>query len=396
MPAVNRRLFGLWQTRHAALAFVLFAAAGGLLAAASSRHALLAFLATGLSVTGSLALLEAAGALGLVSWPELLAPRPSVMLGSQRVPHLNTAGTSFQDTAWLWGLPSDPIPFRYRTDRHGFRNDVDRAIADIYLVGDSVLVASLVPFPKTVTARLEEAIRRPVMQVALIKLSPQEERQIFRDARLEVSGRLVLLFVSEDSDLRDSKRFRDSMTFRESASAGRHAPLAMNSLTHQLVLVLQKLTQPVSGEAALRSCAIGDQTYLFRWTRESFAGFEDEATVISDTLLQFAAEVREAGGEFAIVFVPSKLRVLGPFCRFPAYSELTDLASHLGPLREHLRTWSERSGITLLDLTEPLQRAARLGRVPWFWGDVHWNAEGHAVAAEALAAWELVRKARSN
>jgi hypothetical protein len=232
------------------------------------------------------------------------------------------------------------------------------------------------------------------MQVALIAMSPQEERQLFHDARLEVNGRLVILFVSEDTDLRDSKRFRDPKRFHETAAAGKRASLAERSLTHQLVIILQRLTQPIAGYAALRSCAIGDQTYTFQWGRDSFAGFEDEAAVVSDTLLRFAAEVREAGGEFAAVFVPSKLRVLGPLCRFPADSELTDVASNLGPLREHLRRWSERSGIALLDLTEPLLAAARGGRIPWFWGDSHWNAEGHAVAAKALAAWAPVRKVR--
>src|SRR6267143_1402573 len=82
-------------------------------------------------------------------------------------------------------------------------------------------------------------------------------------------------------------------------------------------------------------------------------------------------------------------------CRFPARSDLSDLASNLGPLRSHLLAWSERSGIPLLDLTEPLLTAARADRVPWFWGDTHWNAEGHAVAAKALAAWNPVRKLRA-
>lgn len=386
-PSAHRRLFGLWRTRHAVLAIGLFIAAGGLLAAAASRRALLAFVAIGVSTAGTIALLEAAGVLGLVSWPELLAPRTSD-IGTRRVPYLDVAGTTFQDTASRWGLASDPMPFRYRTDRHGFRNEIDRADADIYLLGDSVLVAALLSFPETVAARLEKAVQKRVMQVALSGKSPQEVQQLFRDTGLEVRGRLVIQFVFEGNDLLDSRRSRLAVPDSSSLSLGER------TLMHQLEVALQRLTQPVSGAAALSSCTIGGQMYTFLWTRWSFAGFEDEAAVVSDALLRFGAEIREAGGELAIVFVPSKLRVLGPICRFPPGSEITNFEAHLSPLRDHLRAWSDRSGIALLDLTEPLQGAARTGRIPWVWGDTHWNAEGHAIAAESLKTWKPIQKAR--
>lgn len=378
-PSDQRLLFGLWRVRDLLLAAVLFIAAGGLLAAAASRAAFLGFLATGISTAAMYALLEAAGAVGLVSWPAVFGSRTPA-LGTKPVPHLDIAGTTFQDTASRWGLPSEPISFRYRTDRHGFRNDTDRAEADIYLLGDSVLVAALLPFPDTVAARLEQTTRRSVMQIALIGTGPQEQHRLFRDARLEVSGRRVIQFVFEDNDLRDSRRFRRG-------SGNESQSWTEDTLAYQVILVLQRFTQPVAGAAALRSCKIGEQSYTFLWGRHSFAGIEEEADAISEGLLRFAAEVRARGGQFAVVFVPSKLRVLGPLCTFPASSALRDYASHLGPLRDHLRKWSAANAIALLDLTEPLQEAARAGRIPWFWGDTHWNAEGHAVAAHALSAW---------
>jgi len=378
-PTDARLLFGLWRARDLGLAVSLLVGAGALLAAAASRSAFLAFLATGISTAAMYALLEAAGAVGLVSWPALFGSRAQA-LGTKPVPHLDIAGTTFQDTASRWGLPSEPIVFHYRTDRHGFRNDTDRAEADIYLLGDSVLVAALLPFADTVAARLEQTTRRSVKQIALIGTGPQEQHRLFRDARLDVSGRRVIQFVFEDNDLRDSRRFRRG-------GRGASPSWTEDTLAHQVVLVLQRFTQPVAGAAALRTCRIGGQNYTFLWGRHSFAGLEEECGAISDDLLGFAAEVRAGGGEFGVVFVPSKLRVLGPLCSFPASSALRDYASHLGPLREHLRKWSAANAIALLDLTEPLQEAARAGRIPWFWGDTHWNAEGHAVAARTLSAW---------
>jgi len=381
-PSATRRLFGLWRSHSVVLAGGLWLVAAGLSAAAASRQALLGYFAVCASMAASFALLETAGAVGLVSWSALLGPRASSALGAEAVPHLDVSGTTSQDTASAWGLPSSPIPFRYRTDRRGFRNDADRADADVYLIGDSVLVGALVPFEETVTARLEQAIRRSVMKVALVGKSPQEVQNLFRRAALPTQGRLVVQFVFEGNDLLDSRRFRTQGAQRKGARAWGDETLSL-----QLALTLQRMTQPVSGLAASRTCTIGEQTYTFAWTRDSFAGLDDEAAAIADSLVRFAAEIRQDGGEFAVVFVPYKLRVLGPFCRFPATSDLHDFMSHVSPLRDYLRGWSEREGIALLDLTDPLIEAARAGRIPWLWGDTHWNGEGHAVAAKALAAW---------
>ncbi len=184
-PTATRKLFGIWRTHDLLLAGGLVVSAGALLAATLSRHALFGYVAIWVCAAGILVLLEVAGAAGVVSWRELLAPSRST-LGTKRVPLLDIDGVTFQETAPQWGLPSDPIRLRYRTDRYGFRNEIDRAAADIYLLGDSILVAALVPFAETITARLEAAIGRSVMQVALIGVVPQEAHQFFRDAGVEV------------------------------------------------------------------------------------------------------------------------------------------------------------------------------------------------------------------
>jgi hypothetical protein len=49
--------------------------------------------------------------------------------------------------------------FAYKSDRNGFRNVIDRDAADIYLLGESILVAGLVPFDKIITSRLEKAMQ---------------------------------------------------------------------------------------------------------------------------------------------------------------------------------------------------------------------------------------------
>jgi hypothetical protein len=382
-------MFGLWQTRYVVLAGCLLLVAIGCLAAVISRRALLGYLTISASSAGGIALLEFVGMIGIVSWSALLSPQSSP-LGTEPMPHIEVNGTTWQDTASVWGLASEPITFQYRTDQHGFRNNIDRSEADIYLIGDSVLVAALVPFSQTVTSRLEAAVNKRVMQIALIGLSPQEEQQIFRNANLDVKGRLVIQFIFEGNDLPDSRRLYKS----RSIMAG--APRTERTLSHYIIIALQKLTQPVSGMATLRTCTINSQQYTFMWGRESFYGLDNELTKISTALASFAAEIRKAGGEFGVVFVPSKLRVLGPQCSFPPGSEIANFTEHIGPMRRYMHDWSKRNKVPLLDLTEPLREAASSGHIPWYWGDTHWNADGHAVASSMLSSWEPAKAVRSS
>lgn len=143
-------------------------------------------------------------------------------------------------------------------------------------------------------------------------------------------------------------------------------------------------TDDLGGAEGLRVCNIDGSTYTFLWGRRSFEGLEAEQQVIADALEGFASRIRSAGGSYLVVFVPDKLRVLAPFCNFPPDGGIKDAAGELGPFRDFVSQWAERTRIPLLDLTEPLIDSAGQGEIPWFWGDTHMNEIGQSVAAQAL------------
>lgn len=386
-PSMMRKLFGLWRGRALLLPVALLLAAGGVLAAACSRQAMLKYLSTCVGAAFALLVLEAAGQAGLVSWPDLLSPKASVApIGSTPVPNMKIRGVTRHDLASAWGLPSPSIEYEYVTDRHGFRNRQDREAAHVYVLGDSIVLGALVAADQTVAGALERRLGVPTMQVALIDKSPQEIQRLFKQARLDVRGRLVLQFVFEGNDLPDSRRFRVG-------GAGTEAVTSrwQRSMTQNLIVAAQRWTQPVHGAAQLRTCRIGTDIYAFGWVRDSFDGLAEEMGHITKALSEFASWVRDAGGSYAVVYVPAKIRVLGSMCSFPAHSELAQVADHLNPLREYMRAWSERERIPMLDLTAPLQLAAQAGRIPWMTGDTHWNEVGHDVAAQSVAGWDTVK-----
>ncbi len=387
----GRRLFGLWRTRHLLLALAALWIASVSLAAARSDRALRRAVIVSATLAAAWAALELVGLLGLVSYSQLNRGQAQEQRGVRAVPHLDESGETREDLALKWNLPSPSIRYRYQTDRRGFRNVPDRASADVYCLGDSFLVAGLVPFEDILSAQLEHRLGRPVMNVALVGLSPQEERELFLASGLDLSGRLVLHFVFEGNDLRDSARWRRAATGQAPGESWRERTLA-----HQLVLRLQGLTQDKAAEVELRTGWIDGTPYRFNWLSNSFRGYEDELGPITECLGQMRRYVEAAGGRYAVVLIPAKIRVLGPLCTFGDGSAIADWRAHCGPAPEYLRAWSERERVAYVDLTPALVQSARAGAAPWFPADTHWNAVGHRVAAAAVSESEVVRSWRSS
>jgi hypothetical protein len=379
-----RRFAGLWRMREVLVAF-----AGGwiailLLAAAVSRTLARQLVTFTVIAALTLSMLEGAGLAGLVDYRRLLGAERGAVLGSLPIPNADVKGVTWEDTASGWGLPAVGVPFHYKTDRRGYRNAVDREAADVYLVGDSCLVGALVPFEQTLCGRLETAVGRPVANVALIAISVQEASDRFREAKLALEGRTVLQFVFEGNDQPDSKEYRA----RKSGTHADRTPSAMEStLTWNFLLKAQQWLQPVHPIAPRRIGFIDDERYTFLWTAESFRGLDEEIPHILTALEETRRFVESAGGTYAVVVIPDKIRILGPLVRWPPGSDLTDYRAHSGPLPQEVVRWGLREKVPVLDLTAALEKSAQAGRVPWFAGDTHWNAVGHDVAAIDVARW---------
>jgi hypothetical protein len=335
-------------------------------------------------MAGSLGLvlgfLELTGRLGVIDVALLFGAHEENALGTTSAPNLEVYGETYMDTATRWGLPHSPIPFHYVTNDLGYRNPPERTGGRIYTLGDSILVSALTPFERSVPALLEETTGAPVVNLALIEIGPQQEIELLRSSGLPLHGRLVLHFLFEGNDLRDSKGYR---------AAQKEAFLSIQdrSFVRMLVVAMQRLTQPIDAVARRRSCEINGQAYTFLWTAENYEDNASEHDAIMAETRAMSNEVKAAGGRYTLVYVPSKLRVLGPFCEWPTQTDFKDLSSWLSPWRARVQEDSEAAGIPFLDLTEPLLFSMREGKVPWLWGDTHLSEAGHEAIAIHVAAW---------
>lgn len=373
-PRQSRAVFGLWKARDVGVALALLYVA--LVALCSSRRAYLRLVAISLSCVFSWGLLEVAYAtMGHGAMPSVL--------GSERLPHADIRGETPPDTAAAFGLPFTARSFHYTTNVHGHRNPPDRDFGDVYCVGDSCLVAAMLDWPDTLVSQLERRLSRPCVNVALIGLAPQEAQREFEHAASghDLEGRVVLQFLCEDNDLLDSRRVT------QMASAPKPDSLWDRSLLRRGFDAFQRLTQPVVAEASRRTGQFGDTTVRFLWVHRRGDACEQQWPQIEQALNAFRASIEARHGRLGVILIPQKLRVLGPFSRFPAGSDLMPLADHLTPMPERLADWSVRSGCAVLDLTASLKVAAASGRLVWLADDTHWSADGASVAADAVSAW---------
>ncbi len=386
MSGDGRLFFGLWRTRDLALALGLSWAALTWLVCRSSRRARTGWLAAHAVLCLCALALEAAGRARLLDFPRLFQIELDRPPGGGQAANQSTRGRALPDIAERTGFPAAPIEFEYVTDRFGWRNDVDRERADVYLLGDSFLVGGLVAAEELCSKRLEALLARPVMNCAKVGLAVQESSRQFLAQPFDLDGALVVQFVFEGNDL------LDSAVARGGAPA---VPPAPPGFAHNALLWLQRLTQPRPAWLRLHIGRFGEREILFHWLTQSHRGLDQELAAITSCLEEERAAVEARKASFLVVLIPTKYRVLGNLCRFDADSPLNQPETILGPLPHHLEAWAARTQCAYLDLTAHLIECASAGALPWFEADTHWNAAGHACAAERLAKDPAVQSWRS-
>lgn len=90
---------------------------------------------------------------------------------------------------------------------------------------------------------------------------------------------------------------------------------------------------------------------------------------------ELSRRVRADGVELVIMAVPSRYRLMGDG-RIPITAP---------DFHATVQAWSRDRGIRFLDLHSPFGRASRAGVPLFFLQDIHFNAEGHALTAAAIA-----------
>jgi len=296
--------------------------------------------------------------------------------------NLDLEGRTRADLARRLSLDVPAHSFHFETDAYGFRNPPDKGDAAIYAVGDSQLVGPLLPREALVTERLEAILGVPVMNVSEPGYALQEEIIRLERTGLPLAGRLVVQFISEETDLFDSRDWRQ---WREAPSK---STWPTSGPTKVLLAALHRgrrtAAPPPFGRFQTRD---GELIFYFYPQEEQDADVMHEMPRLEADLLDARARIEAAGGHYALVLVTARFAALEVGTVWPEGSPFLGWKQSDRLFAAAMQAFAEREGIPYHDLTPVLQGMARDGEAPFPFDDSHMTARAHDAVAHDLAPW---------
>ena len=246
------------------------------------------------------------------------------------------------------------------------------AACRVAFMGDSFTEAGQVPYETSFAGLLEEAARDKcdVRNYGVRSYSPAIYLvQWTRDVRPWKPTHVFLLLFGND--------VREDVTYLETASVDADGmPVA------------------IAGPSDGRFVSQLRASYTARFARLIFMRLSwmwqfrgQEHTIVSgvveenpdlpkltiDLLLELNRRVRADGARLIVMVVPSRYRLMGD-----------GTIAIAEDFHHKVKTWASEAGIEFLDLFEPFARGSRPGAELFFRQDIHFTAEGNALAAAVI------------
>ena len=232
-----------------------------------------------------------------------------------------------------------------------------------------------------VSERLEAELGVEILNVSASGYSPQEELNLLQQLNLKMSGLLVVHFIFEGNDLVDSRRWREWSRRSSNYPNSGLLKVLLRTLDRPRRSVGTRRVGSYKGASGNRE----DVFFLYdgKRTDDSIGEFDH----LSADLAAGHRALRQRGATTVIVFVPSKLSVMGEYVDWPKGSTLSDPRMWSSTFSGRLRAFAVSENVEFFDLTPPLKTAATEGLLPYFTDDTHMNSLGHSLASKAMAPW---------
>jgi lysophospholipase L1-like esterase len=291
----------------------------------------------------------------------------------------NLVGLGIPDPVWR------DVDIAY--DHHGFRNDQDLTRADVVAIGDSFVEGAETVRARVVDAELSRRLGVPVVNFGQSGYGPQQELVVLERYAKPLSPKVVVWFFFGGNDLDDAESYDWRRSHLDELLT---PPLGSRTFARNALAALARLTTPVRHQASATAVrhtftyTRGDgQVETMYLDREESAVSPLQWDLVTATLGRAQDATRTIGADLLVVFIPRKLRVYRGHLRaapdsFAATWSMNDLPETLG-------RWCQERGIGFLDSTAALRAAVASGTSVYFPDDVHGNAVGHGVVAEAVS-----------
>ena len=253
----------------------------------------------------------------------------------------------------------------------------------IYVLGDSFVFGQRVPAEETFAKVLERALqeRLPGRQVDVInggvpRFGTLQEVALFERTVAAVQPDVVVLGIFVGNDVLDNLAFAHTRARRGGESFTHSVADWVRMHSHLYIWLRRRQHAAVERQHSLQRHAM--ETHSVTLSPEMQQGL----TLTEDAIARLATTARQHGARLALVLIPSAAQVYPPLWQQAlAHDGLAAAEYDSSQPNTRLAAWAEAARIPLLDL-QPAWQAH--GNEPLYF-TLHWNARGHAVAAEATA-----------
>jgi SGNH hydrolase-like domain, acetyltransferase AlgX len=285
---------------------------------------------------------------------------------------------------------------RFTTDAYGFRNPpglADSGITSVLLLGDSMAVGSGVPDESTLSAQLTSDFRRRTYTIAPALPTAATLAAFIRMLGLKkgdwVVNQVTYLYNESAAWSVEPRRY-PPVTLAERWWRSYQRDLwPLRILANQVTRFVQDdrlLSNPFKSNVRIARLQNGDEMIFLASDVYSPGVPEQTRKDVSDSVryLRSLADVAEKHSlRWLVVLVPTKLAVYMPLIAGVRVAPLMP-----GSFAE-LESQLHGAGLSVINLYPPLASQAQVEAAQHkylYWrDDTHWNAEGIAAAAQAIA-----------
>jgi hypothetical protein len=305
-------------------------------------------------------------------------------------------------SGWSRGNIADQLPdpnrrwLTFQTDGDGFRNSQDLTQADLVFIGDSFTEAGNVLEDESFVSRTAAALELKARNLGMAGYMPPAELVVLKRYGLTCRPRVVVWQIYEGNDLPESARYMDwraaGFPPRSQQGTSRWEQWSITfALFRHLVPHKRDWFAGMFPLADGRPCEI----------RFGSTPSVDWIPVINDRQLEHpgwkpivvalesgARRLRQLEIALVVVFVPTKITVMGDFTSFDDWSR-----ERLPPrlrvpeslsMATQLQAVCERLDVVYVDTTDALRARAAAGELVYYPSDIHFSPHGHEVAGQEI------------
>lgn len=321
--------------------------------------------------------------------------QPDPELGFIRKPLLQWEGWAYSDRLAHY--------VQYRTDENGFRNPPGITSADIVFVGDSFTEAGNVPEQNTFVQLVASRLNMRTVNLGRGYYGPQQELKVIERYAFKYSPKAIVWVIFEGNDIQDAVAYSNFLqqTQKDSSqtwysywhwSLKRFQELHLfqilrlaysNTLKNRNIYELTGTFQTSSGK-------LEAVEFFHKYNPDILNELPEGWQDTKEAILKGLQLCQERNIQLIIVFIPIKLRVMGPFTTF---SSQTILDKYLpggkweneSDFETLLRHYCDSIGCDFIDAREKLIEKAKSGQLVYSARyDTHLDIEGHSVIADLV------------